>query len=99
MYVACRADRRSIAFEDERGSRFEAHPRWLRERCSSDASIDPRTGQRLFNPSDLAPDLAIAGIEETAPGLLRVAFSDGHVSLFEAEALLAEARRPAEDDG
>ena len=98
MYVACRADRRSLAFEDETGTRFEIHPRWLRERCLSDASIDQRTGQRLFNASDLTADLAIAEVQETAPGLLRIAFSDGHVSVFAAEALLAEARRPADDD-
>jgi gamma-butyrobetaine dioxygenase len=98
MYVACRADRRSLAIEDETGARFEIHPRWLRERCQGEASIDQRTGQRLFNPSDLAPDLAIIEVEETAPGLLRVAFSDGHVSVFAAEAVLAEARRPADDD-
>ena len=98
MYVACRAERRSLAFEDETGARFEIHPRWLRERCLGDASIDQRTGQRLFNPSDLAPDLAIAEAQETAPGLLRVTFSDGHVSVFEADALLDEARRSADDD-
>jgi gamma-butyrobetaine dioxygenase len=98
MYVACRADRRSLAFEDETGTRFEIHPRWLRERCLSDASIDQQTGQRLFNASDLTADLAIAEVQETAPGLLRIAFSDGHVSVFAAEALLAEARRPADDD-
>ena len=101
MYVACRigADRRSIAFEDEDGTVAEIHPRWLRERCVSDSSIDQRTGQRLFNPADLAPELSIAEALETAPGLLRIAFSDGHVSLFQADALLAEARRPADDDG
>src|ERR1700753_17514 len=98
MYVACHADRRSLSFLDAAGNRVEIHPRWLRERCSSDASIDQRTGQRLFNPSDLAPDLAIADIQETAPGLLRIAFSDGHVSVLATEALLAEAQRSEDDD-
>jgi len=99
MYVACRADDRSIAFENQGGARIEIHPRWLRERCMSDASIDQRTGQRLFNPSDLPSDLAVTEVVETAPGLLRVGFSDGHVSVFSAEALLAEARRSDDDDG
>jgi hypothetical protein len=41
------------------GSVMQLHPLWLRERCQSPASIDQRTGQRLYNPSDLDPQLRI----------------------------------------
>ena len=101
MYVACVVGRGrpSIRLRDDRGVDCEIHPRWLRERCAGDASIDRQTGQRLYNPADLAADLAIAAAEETAPGRLRVRFSDGHESDFVAAALLAEAGRDASDDG
>ncbi|MEI9984612.1 MAG: hypothetical protein WDN69_16245 [Aliidongia sp.] len=54
--------------------------------------------QRLYNPSDLDPDLAIKLAEEPAPGRLRIVFTDGHETVFETATLLAEAARPALDE-
>lgn len=87
-----------ILYED--GRRLPIHPLWLRERCRDQASIDRRTEQRLYNPSDLDPDLSIATVVEAAPGSLQVTFSDGHQSVFATDAVLAEATTsPGEDGG
>ena len=101
MFTACFADAdgRAILARDDQGRSQEINPHWLRERCRSDASIDRLTGQRLFNLADLDPDLALKLAEETAPGLLRVIFTDRHESYFRTAELLAELNRPVFDDG
>jgi len=81
------------------GTRIALHPLWIRERCRSDASVDQRTGQRLYNPSDITPDLRIARLHRPAAGCLAVSFSDGHESQFEDSQLLAEARMSPTTDG
>lgn len=81
------------------GSRIPLHPLWLRERCRSEASMDQRTGQRVYNPSDLAADLRITALQRPAAGKLTVTFSDGHVSQFEDSQLLAEAAMAPDSDG
>lgn len=81
------------------GSRTALHPIWLRERCRGKASMDQRTGQRVYNPSDLAADLRIIGLWRPAAGKLTVTFSDGHVSQFEDSQLLAEAAMAPDADG
>lgn len=75
------------------------HPLWLRERCRSSASIDQRTGQRLYNPSDLDPDLAITALHRPAAERIAIRFSDGHESLFDDAEILAEAGMAPEHDG
>ena len=40
-------------FFDNHGSKKEIHPFWLRERVNSDNSIDKKTQQRLFDPTEL----------------------------------------------
>jgi gamma-butyrobetaine dioxygenase len=66
------------------------HPLWLRERSRDPASLDTRTEQRLFNPSDLAPDANIVDIVQVADEIFDISFSDGHRSRFDAAAILAE---------
>jgi len=48
------------------GEVITLHPLWLRERCRDAKNMDPKTEQRLFNPSNLATDLSIVAI--TTPG-------------------------------
>ncbi len=80
-----------LSIGDGHGRRHGVHPLWLRERCRDGMSIDPVTGQRLQDPSDLDLDLGYAALAEIAPGRLRVRFSDGHEAEFAAADILAEA--------
>jgi gamma-butyrobetaine dioxygenase len=82
-----------LSIEDGSGRRFDIHPIWLRERCQDTASMDAFTGQRLHDPSDLDLDLSYVAAE-TAPGRLRVRFSDGHEADFAVGDILAEASLP-----
>lgn len=83
-----------LSIEGKDGRRFAVHPIWLRERCQDAKSIDLGTGQRLQDPSDLDLELRVTRLSEPAPGRLRICFSDGHESEFEAGELLAEAALP-----
>jgi gamma-butyrobetaine dioxygenase len=101
MFVACAAgkSRPAIEVRDDQGVWWPLNAKWLRERCTSDASVDRGTGQRLFNLSDLEPNLALLRTEEPEPGQLRVVFSDGHHGRFSANEILAElAQAPLDDD-
>jgi len=87
----------TIDFGD--GRRFAVHPLWLRERCLDAQTFDLRTGQRLCDPSDLDLDLALTAVSEPEPGRIRVRFSDGHESDFQARDILSEAALgPGEHD-
>jgi gamma-butyrobetaine dioxygenase len=66
------------------------HPLWLRERCRDSAAIDPKTEQRLYNPSDLDPDLSIVHVEVLAGGCFHVAFSDGCAAAFDTACIVDE---------
>ena len=66
-----------LAIEFDDGRRFALHPIWLRERCRDPRSMDLRTGQRLHDPSDLDPSLAVTSVSEPESGRFRVRFSDG----------------------
>lgn len=73
------------------GSAFAIHPMWLRERCQDARCVDRATRQRLYDPSDLDPNLGLSAVSEPAPGRLHVRFSDGHEAEFSAAEILAEA--------
>jgi len=73
------------------GGELPIHPLWIRERCADAACMDAQTQQRLYNPSDLPPDLGITAAAETAPGVFSVSFTDDHTSIFTQAALLAHA--------
>jgi gamma-butyrobetaine dioxygenase len=87
-----------LALRDDCGRMTPLHPLWLRERCGSSESQDERTGQRLYDPSDLPADLAIVAIAESHSGW-EVTFSDGHRSQVDAATLLAEASWQPHADG
>lgn len=81
------------------GRQLAVHPLWLRERCLDEKTFDLRTGQRLSDPSDLDLQLALVAVSESAPGSIRVRFSDGHESELDARDILAEAALlPGEHD-
>jgi gamma-butyrobetaine dioxygenase len=73
------------------GSQEAIHPLWLRERCRDAASMDLRTQQRLHDPSDLDPGLAILAVSQPVAGTFKVKFSDGHEATFAALNILEEA--------
>jgi gamma-butyrobetaine dioxygenase len=73
------------------GSEYAVHPLWLRERCRDAATMDLRTQQRLQDPSDFDPELRLLSVAQSAPGVFRVKFSDGHEAMFRAEDILGEA--------
>jgi gamma-butyrobetaine dioxygenase len=90
---------RELAIELDDGRRFALHPIWLRERCRDPRSMDLRTGQRLHDPSDLDPALALTAVSEPESGRYRIRFSDGHEAEFLGRHLLEEALlAPADHD-
>jgi gamma-butyrobetaine dioxygenase len=80
-----------LLLERADGTRCSIHPLWLRERCKDAASIDPRTQQRLQDPSDFDPELTLVAVTQPSAGTYRVRFSDGHEASFNGEEILAEA--------
>jgi len=59
------------------------HPNWLRERCQSDATVDPETKQPKKTPHELPEDIFLKeALLLTNLQDLQVSFSDGHVSQF-----------------
>src|SRR5262245_22663748 len=88
-----------LSIELDDGRRFALHPIWLRERCRDPLSMDLHTGQRLHDPSDLDPALAVTAVSEPESGRYRIRFSDGHESEFTGRELLEEAAlAPADHD-
>ena len=86
-----------LTIEHAGGQRHAIHPIWLRERCQDASTLDLRTGQRLQDPSDFDPQLALVAVTQIEPGQFRVRFSDGHVADFLERDILAEAALPAGD--
>jgi gamma-butyrobetaine dioxygenase len=58
---------------------------WLRDNCPCAECRDPRSGQKLFNITDLPTDVAVTNVAGTT-----VTFSDGHVSPFDPAFLDAQ---------
>lgn len=71
------ADRRTVTL----------HPEWLRERSTALGAIDQTNRQRLFEPTDLAPDLGVRSACVDG-GTLRIDFGDGHTASYPVETLL-----------
>jgi gamma-butyrobetaine dioxygenase len=85
--------------EQSNGEHIGIHPLWLRERCRDAQSMDPQTGQRLHDPSDLDLNLHYVSLSAPAPGRLHVRFSDGHEANFAEHEILAEAAMAPGDYG
>ena len=88
-----------LLVEKPNGEQIGIHPLWLRERCQDSQSVDPQTGQRLHDPSDLDLNLRYISLSAAAPGRLYVRFSDGHEADFTQSEILAEAAMPPGDHG
>ncbi|MFF2039785.1 phosphonate degradation HD-domain oxygenase [Kitasatospora sp. NPDC058170] len=73
---------------------IEPSPYWLRDNCPCAECRDPRSGQKLFQITDLPDDLAVAARTGSAEHL-EVLWSDGHRSRY-PRAWLAQ---DAEGDG
>ena len=74
-----------LLLESQGGSAIVIHPLWLRERCRDAASMDPKTQQRLDDPSDFDLDLKIVSLAQPAAGSFRVKLQRiGHEATFEA---------------
>jgi gamma-butyrobetaine dioxygenase len=80
-----------LSVEQPNGEQIAIHPLWLRERCQDPQSMDPQTGQRLNDPSDLDLNLRYVSLSAPLPGTLHVRFSDGHEANFAERDILAEA--------
>jgi gamma-butyrobetaine dioxygenase len=88
-----------LTIEQADGQRYSIHPLWLRERCQDASTLDLRTGQRLQDPSDLDPRLALRAVTQLEPGKFRLLFSDGHqADLLERDILAEAALRPGDHD-
>jgi gamma-butyrobetaine dioxygenase len=72
------------------GSTQRIHPLWLRERASDSRSCDALTGQRLYDPSDLDPDVRLERVGETRTGTWELAFADGARTTLTTAQILAE---------
>ncbi|HEX2791046.1 MAG TPA: TauD/TfdA family dioxygenase [Steroidobacteraceae bacterium] len=86
-----------LTIEHADGQRYAIHPIWLRERCQDASTLDLHTGQRLHDPSDLDPKLAVTAVTQPESGKFRVQFSDGHQADFLERDILAEAALRAGD--
>jgi gamma-butyrobetaine dioxygenase len=80
-----------LVLERADGSSETLHPLWLRERCRDPVSMDPRTQQRLQDPSDFDLDLKVTAVSQLSPGVFQVTFSDGHQASLSAADILEEA--------
>lgn len=63
---------------------------WLRERCQDDIHLDPVTQQRLFDPHQLADDLALLSIEKQGEQQYRMTFSDGYEGTYDINEFYAD---------
>ena len=85
--------------EQPDGEQLGIHPLWLRERCQDSQSVDPQSGQRLHDPSDLDLNLHYVSLSAPMPGRLHVRFSDGHEADFAERDILTEAAMAPGDYG
>lgn len=55
---------------------------WLRDNCSCPNCRDGKTGQKLFDITDLPKGVTIVGIDESAESVAVVFGPDGHRSTY-----------------
>ncbi len=67
------------------------HPMWLRERSTTNGTIDPANRQRLYEPLDLDGDLRATRCRVEGETLV-VEFSDGHRAVFAIDGLASVIR-------
>ncbi|MFE2416065.1 TauD/TfdA family dioxygenase [Streptomyces hokutonensis] len=64
---------------------------WLRDNCPCPRCRDPRNGQKLFQITELPPDLALDAVRRTDDGVEVDWAPDGHRSTYSARWLTANA--------
>lgn len=65
-------------------------PLWLRERTQDPAQLDALTCQRLFDSHRIDPNLTLTGARSLSATRTEFTFSDGHVEVYDLEALALE---------
>jgi gamma-butyrobetaine dioxygenase len=68
---------------------------WLRDNCRCVQCLDPGTGQKLHDITDIPEDLTVAATEDTGESVAITYAPDGHRSVFSRSWLARHA--PAED--
>ena len=86
MNVAVDCRTLTIGWPSGRGHRF--HVLWLRDNCPC-GDCRHESGQRLLDTRSLPDDLEL--VDASVDGSVRVSFTDGHVSSFDADWLLSFA--------
>jgi gamma-butyrobetaine hydroxylase len=76
--MVCQPDHLAIIWAD--GHRSEYHATWLRD--NDPANRDARTGQRLIDVADLPENVSIESAASTMLGLVRLSWSDSHITEF-----------------
>tara|TARA_B100000902_G_scaffold390222_1_gene438798 strand:- start:53 stop:1153 length:1101 start_codon:yes stop_codon:yes gene_type:complete len=76
-------------FFENKGSRNEIHPFWLRERVNGGDFVDKRTQQRLFDPTELNKNIEIDHLN-LSKDFLEVTFKDGTYTKLAIESILKE---------
>ncbi len=65
-------------------------PIWLRDNCPCQSCRDSKSTQKLFQPTDLPRDIAVAEVHEADDTIAVTFLPDGHRSVFSREWLLAQ---------
>ena len=76
-------------FIENKGSKNEIHPFWLREMVNGKDFVDYNTQQRLFDPTDLKKEIQIDTIN-LSDNFLEIKFSDGVFTKLEVNNILKE---------
>ena len=76
-------------FFENKGSKKEIHPFWLRERVNGDDYVDRKTQQRLFDPTKLKENIEIDNLN-LSKDFLEVTFKDGAQTKLTIENILKE---------
>jgi gamma-butyrobetaine dioxygenase len=72
---------------------------WLRDNCPCAECLDPGSGQKLKDITELPAGLAVSTAEDTGESVVVTYAPDGHRSTFARSWLTAHAPGPAEDGG
>jgi gamma-butyrobetaine dioxygenase len=72
---------------------------WLRDNCPCAECLDPGSGQKLKDITEVPAGLAVSAAEDTGESVVVTYAPDGHQSTFARSWLTAHAPGPAEDGG
>ena len=86
MKIECEDNK---VFFENKGSKKEIHPFWLRERANGDAYVDKSTKQRLFDPTGLQNNIKINSLN-LSNKYLEISFNDGVYTKLAIENILKE---------